>query len=46
MVQEEVVENHDEAQMSNPIARSKSKTHNTKPKYFDDYACIVKGKIK
>jgi len=39
MVKDEFSEDydHDDAQMNSPITRSKSKQHNTKPKYFDDY---------
>jgi len=46
MAQEEITENHKEAELSNPTARSKLKRQSTKPKYFDDYDCTVKGKIK
>jgi len=40
MTQEEATKNHDETPMSRP------KRQSTKPKYFDDYDCTVKGKGK
>ena len=36
----------DKAQMSNSITRSKLKRHSTEPKYFDDYNCNIKDKMK
>jgi len=46
MAQEEITEDHKEAELSNPTARSKPKRQSIKPKYFDDYDCTVKGKMK
>jgi len=46
MAQEEATKNHDKTPMSSPITRSRPKRQSTKPKYFDDYDCNVKGKGK